>query len=138
MVPSAMPLLDIGTTIRRMMSKRLAPASIAASDQPSCPIRAIELKIGTIMKIVSCVDIGDDHRQIGEQQHFSGWRITPSASSAWLIRPSLPSSGIREIIRMMLEVQNGTVQSRNRPIAEALVADVEHQEIGDEEADDQA
>ena len=51
-MPSAMPLLDIGTTIRRMMSKRLAPASIAASTT-RLSMRAIELKIGTIMKIVS-------------------------------------------------------------------------------------
>jgi hypothetical protein len=34
-----------------------------------------------------------------------------------LISPSLPSSGIHEIMRMMFEVQNGTVQSRNNPIA---------------------
>ena len=47
----------------------------------------------------------------------SGWSMTPAPTSALLISPSLPSSGIHEIIRMMLEVQNGTVQSRNRPIA---------------------
>ncbi len=50
--PSAMPLFDIGTMIRRITSKRLAPASIAASTT-RLSIRAIELKIGTTMKIVS-------------------------------------------------------------------------------------
>ena len=58
-------------------------------------------------------------------------------SSAELTSPSLPSSGIQEIIRMMFEVQNGTVQSRNRPIASSWLLDVEDQEIGDQEADDQ-
>ena len=62
--------------------------------------------------------------------------MTPAPSSAMLIRPSLPSSGIHEIIRMMFEVQNGTVQSRNRPMREQRVADMEDQEIGDAEAED--
>ena len=43
--------------------------------------------------------------------------MTPVSTRAALIRPFLPSSGIHEIMRMMFEVQNGTVQSRNRPIA---------------------
>ena len=43
--------------------------------------------------------------------------MTPAPISALLISPSLPSSGIHEIIRMMFEVQNGTVQSRNSPSA---------------------
>ena len=43
--------------------------------------------------------------------------MTPGVISAVLISPFLPSSGIHEIMRMMFEVQNGTVQSRNRPIA---------------------
>ena len=47
----------------------------------------------------------------------SGWSMTPAPTSALLISPSLPRSGIHEIIRMMLEVQNGTVQSRNSPSA---------------------
>jgi hypothetical protein len=50
--PSAIPLFDSGRMIRRITSKRLAPASTAAST--SClSMRPIELKIGTIMKIVS-------------------------------------------------------------------------------------
>ena len=47
-----MPLFDIGMTMQRMMSKRLAPASSAASTT-RLSMRAIELKIGTTMKIVS-------------------------------------------------------------------------------------
>jgi hypothetical protein len=43
--------------------------------------------------------------------------MTPVTISAWLMTPCLPSKGSQEIIRMMFEVQNGTVQSRNRPIA---------------------
>ena len=38
---------------------------------------------------------------------------------------------------MMLEVQNGTVQTRNRRDLPEQAPDVEHQEIGDGEADDQ-
>ena len=41
----------------------------------------------------------------------------PRPISAWLTSPCFPSSGIHEIIRMMFEVQKGTVQSRKRPIA---------------------
>ena len=58
-------------------------------------------------------------------------------SSVELTSPSLPSSGIQEIIRMMFEVQNGTVQTRNRPIASSWLLDVEDQKIGDQKADDQ-
>jgi len=50
--PSAMPVLHSGSTIRRTISKRDAPASRAAS-MVRLSIRAIELKIGTIMKIVN-------------------------------------------------------------------------------------
>ena len=50
--PSAMPVLLSGTTMLRMMSKRLAPASRAASTV-RLSIRAMALKIGTIMKMVS-------------------------------------------------------------------------------------
>ena len=40
-------------------------------------------------------------------------------------------------MRMMFEVQNGTVQSRNRPMRQQRAADMEDQEIRDPEADDQ-
>ena len=50
--PSAMPFLESGNTIKRMISKRLAPASRAASTT-RLSMRAMALKIGTIMKIVS-------------------------------------------------------------------------------------
>ena len=43
--------------------------------------------------------------------------MIPLDSRTELTRPFLPSSGIQEIIRMMFEVQNGIVHSRNRPIA---------------------
>ncbi len=43
--------------------------------------------------------------------------MTPVSINAQLISPFLPSSGIHEIMRMMFEVQNGTVHSRNSPIA---------------------
>ena len=36
-------------------------------------------------------------------------------------RPLRPSTGIHEIMRMMLEVRNGTVQTRNRTICMAVV-----------------
>ena len=38
---------------------------------------------------------------------------------------------------MMFEVQNGTVQSRNRPMAEQRIAHVKDQKVRDPEADDQ-
>ena len=41
-------------------------------------------------------------------------------------------------MRMMFEVQNGTVQSRNSTICHGQRADVEGQEVGDGEADDDA
>ena len=44
--------------------------------------------------------------------------------------PFLPSTGSQEIMRMMLEVQNGTVHSRNSPICQQHAADMEDQEIG--------
>ena len=50
--PSAMPFLESGNIIIRMMSERLAPASRAASTT-RLSMRAMALKIGTIMKIVS-------------------------------------------------------------------------------------
>ena len=50
--PRAMPDLHIGRTIRRTTSNFDAPASTAASIS-FLSMRAIELKIGTIMKIVS-------------------------------------------------------------------------------------
>ena len=43
--------------------------------------------------------------------------MMPALISPLLISPSLPSTGRQEIMRMMLEVQNGTVQTRNSPIA---------------------
>ena len=60
-----------------------------------------------------------------------------SLISAWLISPCLPSNGIHEIMRMMFEVQNGTVHIRNSPSRQQRAANVEHQEIGNQEADQQ-
>ena len=43
--------------------------------------------------------------------------MMPAEIKMELTSPFLPSSGIQEIMRMMFEVQNGTVHSRKRPIA---------------------
>ena len=61
----------------------------------------------------------------------------PSSISAELSRPFRPRNGIHEIMRMMLEVRNGTVQTRNSTICMVGGADVEGEEIGDREADHQ-
>ena len=50
---------------------------------------------------------------------------------SWLTTPFLPRNGSHEIMRMMLEVQNGTVHSRNNPICQQHAADMEDQEIGE-------
>ena len=49
-------------------------------------------------------------------RNSSGWLVTPAPCRAWLKMPLRPRNGIHEIMRMMFEVRNGTVQSRNRPI----------------------
>src|ERR1700751_4612869 len=48
--------------------------------------------------------------------HSIGSLITPSLTSVELNSPLRPSSGIQEIVRMMLEVQNGIVHTRNSAI----------------------
>ena len=40
-----------------------------------------------------------------------GWSISPRFIRVWLIKPLRPSSGTHEIIRITLDVQNGTVQT---------------------------
>jgi hypothetical protein len=52
MEPSAIPVLDSGTTISQMMRQPLLPPSSAAS-MTERSMRAIELKIGTIMNRVN-------------------------------------------------------------------------------------
>ena len=64
--------------------------------------------------------------------------MMPAPISAWLKMPLRPRNGIQEIMRMMFEVQNGTVQSRNRRDLPQQAADVEDQEIGDREAEQRA
>ena len=49
--------------------------------------------------------------------------------------PFFPRTGSQEIMRMMLEVQNGTVHSRNNPICQSTLLDVEDQEVGYVEAE---
>ena len=48
--------------------------------------------------------------------------------------PLRPRNGIHEIMRMMFEVRNGMVQTRNRPICQSRLLTMEHQEVGDVEA----
>ena len=45
----------------------------------------------------------------------------PIETSVELTSPLRPSTGIHEIMRMMLEVRNGTVQTRNSTICMAAV-----------------
>ena len=45
----------------------------------------------------------------------------PAPISSWLKMPLRPRNGIQEIIRMMFEVQNGTVQSRNSAICHRML-----------------
>ena len=83
------------------------------------------------------MDIGDDHREIREQQEVERLEMIVSAISSWLNTPLRPRNGIHEIMRMIVEVQNGTEQSRNRPIFESGAAHMEDQEIGDRETEDE-
>jgi len=48
----------------------------------------------------------------------SGSSVTPVIISDWLNSPLRPRNGIHEIMRMTLEVQNGTVQIRKSAICQ--------------------
>ena len=56
-----------------------------------------------------------------KSRNSSGWLISPRSISVPLRSPFRPRNGIHEIMRMMLEVRNGTVQTRKRIIRMALV-----------------
>ena len=82
--------------------------------------------------------VGDDHREIREQQKLQ--RLVASrrcAISAWLKMPLRPRNGIHEIMRMMFEVQNGTVHSRNSAICHRMLRTWKTRKYDDREADHQ-
>ena len=47
--------------------------------------------------------------------------MSPICTSVELTSPLRPSTGIHEIMRMMLEVRNGTVQMRNSTVCIAAL-----------------
>jgi hypothetical protein len=59
------------------------------------------------------VHVGQHDREVGEQQE-----LQPMWRSAVFIRPLRPRNGIHEIMRMMFEVQNGMVQTRNSTVCQ--------------------
>ena len=63
--------------------------------------------------------VGDDDREVGEQQELERLQVTPAPIRIWLKMPLRPRNGIQAIIRMMLEVRNGTVQTRNKTVCTA-------------------
>src|SRR5262245_62288735 len=117
MEPSAIPVFERGITMSVMTRNRLAPPSTAASITARS-IRAIELKIGTIMKSENRCTYAITTEKLEKRRNSSGWSVTPSAIKDWLKSPWRPRKGIHEIMRMTLDVQNGTVQSRNRAICQ--------------------
>ena len=114
--PITMPDLVNGNTTSTSVLKRPAPASRAASNR-SRSMWLIELKIGTIMKMVNRCTYASTTEKSENSSTRSGVSMTPSLSSTVLIAPCSASTGIHEIMRITLEVQNGTVHTRNRPIA---------------------
>ena len=63
-------------------------------------------------------------------RNSNGSLVRPSGHQRLIEQmPLRPRKGIQEIMRMMLEVQNGTVQSRNSAICHRNAAHMEHQEI---------
>src|SRR5881628_3014364 len=54
--------------------------------------------------------------KLEKRRNSSGWSVMPTAINDWLNSPWRPRKGIHEIMRMTLEVQNGTVQRRNSAI----------------------
>ena len=64
-----MPFLDSGTMMKRMMSKRLAPASSAASTT-RLSMRAMRIEDRHDHEDGELMHIGDDDRETGEQQEF--------------------------------------------------------------------
>ena len=53
--------------------------------------------------------------------HSIGAGTSPVCTRAELTSPFRPSTGIHEIMRMMLEVRNGTVQMRNSTVCIAAL-----------------
>ena len=121
-----------------MTRQRLAPASWAASSR--LPVDAghrIEDRHDHEQRVE--MDVGDDHGEVREQQEGQRlMRRCRAAISALLNTPLRPRNGIHEIMRMMFEVQNGTVHSRNKPDLPQQAAHVEHQEVRHRKADHRA
>src|SRR5881392_694113 len=133
--PMAMPVFDRGTTISRITRKRPAPASTAASITAGS-IRAMELKIGTIMNSEE-MDIGDHHREIGEQQELQ--RLVHDAERDQRLIEDPVSTEKRDPRDHANDVRrpegNGADQEQGQLQQER--ADMEDQEIGDGETDDE-
>src|SRR5690242_9586533 len=118
--PSAIPVLDSGTTMSQMMRQPLLPPSRAAS-MSERSMRAMELKIGTIMNSVNKCTYAMITAKSENNRNSSGSCVIPVAINAWLKIPFLPRNGIHEIMRMILEVQNGTVHNKNSAICHRML-----------------
>ena len=93
----------------------MAPLSRAASSNARS-MRIIELKIGTIMNIVYRCTNASTTEKSENSSHSMRLVHEAAASSTSLTRPLRPSSGIHEIMRITLLVQNGTVHRMNSTV----------------------
>src|SRR2546426_7059976 len=83
MEPSAMPVLDSGITMSVMTRNRLAPPSTAASITARS-MRAIEVKIGTIMNKENRWTEAITTEKSEKRRNYSGGSAGPSAINDWV------------------------------------------------------
>ena len=73
----------------------------------------MELKIGTIMKVVNRCTNASTTEKLENSSHSTGWSTSRKPVRTSLTSPLRPSSGIQAIMRITLEVQNGIVHNTN-------------------------
>ena len=81
-------------------------------------MRIMVLKIGTTMNSVYRCTKARITAKSENSSHSSGASIRPHSISVELAMPLRPRNGIQLIMRMMLEVRNGMVQSRNSMVCQ--------------------
>src|SRR5579859_1260266 len=116
--PIAIPGLHSGTMTSTITRQALQPASVAASISRRS-ILTIVLNIGATMNSVYKCTNASTTAKLENSRNSSGAWITPIRSSAEFSSPLRPRKGTQEIMRMMLEVRNGTVHTRNHVICQA-------------------
>ena len=113
--PIMMPGLHKGMITLVRVWKPLAPASFAASSRLRS-MRIMVLKIGTTMNSVYKCTKARITAKSENKSHSSGSSITPHDISPELASPLRPRNGIQLIMRMMFDVQNGTVHSKKNTV----------------------